>query len=992
MRRQDELASLYPVSDAMTRQYVIDQVPELPIHFDSDEIEDLLDRARREKEPAVAAHALVAWDRVGADLTLYAHGLCEERLGLWSAVSLSTRRPEAPAQPAQPARPARPAHEARGSPVAPLGAEDVAGTAADSEERASASGASAGAEALAELLEPCRGAVLAAAARPGPPGDLAREILGFLPFAASEEALLAGARDPSCALTALLALARRARGLAAATLARERKLPPWIRALASGAVGGHEGLREAATIVRSGDEQARWAVALALPSLAGEDLARLAGSLMDAERGWVQVAVLDSLGRIASGPPCAAGPAEPTAPAGRGGASSAGAGTFESEPEARELLRLMDRGLKHAQHDLVRIAAVRAMGSIRHELAAKRAMRCLERGSPLLQAAAIEALVRLDCDDPRFAEHLRARAAAGPVKLRGVAVLGLLKLDREAALRHAIELVRSGEVTPRLEGAFCLGYLQCRTSVAVLSVLAREESFTPGALQAIKSLAHFPETEVSPVLAGLLDHSSPPVAMAALRVLSHFPGEAQPELVPALESLADRLQGADLASMLRHCGRLGPARSGVSGFLQGRLARAGAGSEARSGALRGLALAGEPPPPLAQEAAAAGSGALAAHAALALLVGGQCAGAEALACCLASPDAAVHALAAVRELAVIAGEAGRGGRHRRLQALLAPRRRAPEAHRGVPASRPLALRHIARPMSALPVRAKDSPDVLRRTAGIDRDELVKELSGTLARGARAGDPGARARSALHWIQDLTTIQTQGLALLAGARALAHPALLAAVAAAALLSVAVSAWSGAGQEAAHPVDPAQLDPALLVSGVVGSPRKLTASTASTAGAAGDPLFVGSPVGAGDVIRAAAGERVSLSSMSGLSLVLFPSGELRLSTVPSRTARDAEARLVLELAAGAVVVDTRLGTRSGAVVLKAGPGELSGDRVAARAALERGQLVVHLAAGKATLTSRAGAGEIEIGAFQTAAVPASGPPGSPTFFRLTDVEWR
>ena len=72
MRHQDELLGLYPTASATTRRYLLYQLPGLPLHFDSDELDALLDRARTDRELGVHDLSLWAWDRAGAELTLLA--------------------------------------------------------------------------------------------------------------------------------------------------------------------------------------------------------------------------------------------------------------------------------------------------------------------------------------------------------------------------------------------------------------------------------------------------------------------------------------------------------------------------------------------------------------------------------------------------------------------------------------------------------------------------------------------------------------------------------------------------------------------------------------------------------------------------------------------------------------------------------------------------------------------------------------------------------
>ncbi|MBI4862046.1 MAG: hypothetical protein HY815_17590 [Candidatus Riflebacteria bacterium] len=65
MRLQDEFTALYPIADGPTRRYILGQVPRLPVHFDSEDLEELLDRGHGEADPKVAARRISVWLRPG---------------------------------------------------------------------------------------------------------------------------------------------------------------------------------------------------------------------------------------------------------------------------------------------------------------------------------------------------------------------------------------------------------------------------------------------------------------------------------------------------------------------------------------------------------------------------------------------------------------------------------------------------------------------------------------------------------------------------------------------------------------------------------------------------------------------------------------------------------------------------------------------------------------------------------------------------------------
>jgi hypothetical protein len=584
-----------------------------------------------------------------------------------------------------------------GAPAAPIDAD------------ANAPDAGAQRAALATVLEPARAKLFELAARADRVGTHARQVLALVPFAGAEDVLIEGAGDPGRAIGALLALARRDPKLAITTARDNPRVAPWMRATVAGAVGGKTGLALALDVVKTGDAHALWALAEALPEFAGEAWAELARQLAMYRSGWVPVVLADALGQLA--------------------------------PDATAL-SILDDVLKKAGHDLARIIAIKAMGGFPGELAPKRAMKCLERGSPLLQAAAIECLARLDHRPPQLTDLLAQRAAAGPLKLRGTAILGLMVFDPSAALRHGIELASATEPASRVEGAFVLGYLKSPAALQLLNVLARRDPFVPAALQAEKSLAHFPEEQAAPGLTELLAHPQTAIAHSALRVLSHYPGDAQAGVLPAIEALEKKSAGDAAEAVLRECGLLGPSVANITDYLS----RPRADAKLRAAALEGLARSGEVPAELAGPAAAEADPALAVPGALAQLVAGDDAGAAALAKWLGDERASAAAMRAVRDLAVIAGEAGRGGRHARLARLLARRatgRVKPLAQAPSRPSKPIAV--------AAPPPTSPPPAPVPSQPSMETKAAVEKLAGALKE--LASRTGAQKRP--DWAKELT---------------------------------------------------------------------------------------------------------------------------------------------------------------------------------------------------------------------------------------------
>jgi hypothetical protein len=278
----------------------------------------------------------------------------------------------------------------------------------------------------------------------------------------------------------------------------------------------------------------------------------------------------------------------------------------------------------------------------------------------------------------------------------------------------------------------------------------------------------------------------------------------------------------------------------------------------------------------------------------------------------------------------------------------------------------------------MPVRTKDTAEILRRNLGIDKSALIAEVEKKLKGPPKKGTE----ESQKFWALELSYLQSQGLALLTGMRALAHPALLIGVAAAAAVLLIVSVFQRASAGQSPLADPRSLDPQLAVGGLLGTPQRLSDGR-------GEPLKIGQRVAEGARLVTGPDEQIKLESQTGLVVKLFGASELKI--VWSRAPGGSDTELVLEIARGVVVADARGALEDKTMRIRGGSAEVTGARMLVRVELADSTLAAYVGEGKVSLASRAGAGEIDLEQGQSSAITGTAAPTSVEPYGLQSVDW-
>lgn len=173
------------------------------------------------------------------------------------------------------------------------------------------------------------------------------------------------------------------------------------------------------------------------------------------------------------------------------------------------------------QLDFVKVQAVRAAGGIEGSRTLDFCLRAVKEGGEAIQAQALETLVRLRCDLETLRHVASPLLESGSLRARVNAILATSEKD-EKPPRALTDMLLGSETMSRLEGAFCLGYLQNRKSLEYLETLLKLDPSLNVRTQAVKSLSKYPARHALPRLVPALRSSNAVLAMTAARVLTRY--------------------------------------------------------------------------------------------------------------------------------------------------------------------------------------------------------------------------------------------------------------------------------------------------------------------------------------------------------------------------------------------------------------------------------------------------------------------------------------
>lgn len=198
---------------------------------------------------------------------------------------------------------------------------------------------------------------------------------------------------------------------------------------------------------------------------------------------------------------------------------------------------------ERVENPLARIVCLQALSETGATEAGAVAIRALGTQNPVVQAAAVEALVRLPVPTAEYAEKIYALLETPHPKLAMNVSLACVHLDPGRAVKRIREILASGSPGLLLQGIQCLAYLDFPASAAILGQVVKKAPAGPLRLQAIRALGRRAADDpqhAAPALFGFLGHDDSAVRQAS----AWFAAGCHPAArKAAVARLAAQLQG-----------------------------------------------------------------------------------------------------------------------------------------------------------------------------------------------------------------------------------------------------------------------------------------------------------------------------------------------------------------------------------------------------------------------------------------------------------------
>jgi len=241
-----------------------------------------------------------------------------------------------------------------------------------------------------------------------------------------------------------------------------------------------------------------------------------------------------------------------------------------NEDSVGQILSIYDR----YENKFVRAQALRSVGRFRCSASVELCTRALRDTDVNLHAQALESLVRLRCPEEMLSRVAASHLGSSSLRARVNAILATHDSEANVVPESVMALLMSPHVLPRLEGAYCLGYIQNSRALDCLKVLASSEPQLAVRIQAIKSLSKYPASGVLDLLATLSNREEISIATTAVRVMARYGGHDAISACDAAvrafeESRSPPARAALLAALgpLTHRSHLPQARRVIEGAL-----------------------------------------------------------------------------------------------------------------------------------------------------------------------------------------------------------------------------------------------------------------------------------------------------------------------------------------------------------------------------------------------------------------------------------------
>lgn len=171
---------------------------------------------------------------------------------------------------------------------------------------------------------------------------------------------------------------------------------------------------------------------------------------------------------------------------------------------------------------VVRQSAVRALGALGEPAGRDPVTAAMSDPDPGVRAQAVESLVRLRIPDQELFGLAFPLVRDPSAAVASHAILALAPIDGSLAIQRVMALLRDPDPATRARGAWCLGYVQHPSALALLGQVASQEPAETVVVQAVKAHAKYEPAEVTESLTRLLTHRGSLVRRTAAAVLTSF--------------------------------------------------------------------------------------------------------------------------------------------------------------------------------------------------------------------------------------------------------------------------------------------------------------------------------------------------------------------------------------------------------------------------------------------------------------------------------------
>ncbi|MBI4867295.1 MAG: HEAT repeat domain-containing protein [Candidatus Wallbacteria bacterium] len=237
----------------------------------------------------------------------------------------------------------------------------------------------------------------------------------------------------------------------------------------------------------------------------------------------------------------------------------------------------------------IKASAIMTLGFIGNLAAVPAVTAALRDPDDRVRANAIEALDRMALAPKEKSQQIRPLLSDPNNRVVGNAAVSIAQEDLKLALTTIASMLKNPDKWFRASAAWCLGKIQSPQSPQWLLRLTKTEAEPEVLAVALKSLEHYPSSDVAAQVIGLLEHEEPSIRSHAARLLGlvadtsnlktvfdTYQRETEPVVRAALVNAMGRLAGPSDLLYLTECLRDQEPRVQANA-IEGIMASAGAG-------------------------------------------------------------------------------------------------------------------------------------------------------------------------------------------------------------------------------------------------------------------------------------------------------------------------------------------------------------------------------------------------------------------------------